>query len=144
RIATDQRRVATGRSLVAEANAVRESQPRASLRLGIAAMNVDPTVEAQASLITTLSQTHYAGTLSGHTAGVYAVAFSPHAQTLATGSVRAVTIWDVTDGAYPIRLAEMPHSGLVVAAAFSRDGRTLATGGRTQKALLWDVSEKSR
>jgi WD40 repeat protein len=74
--------------------------------------------------------------LTGHAAGVHAVAFDPAGGVLATGSVdQTIRLWDVATGRTTAVLE--PRSGYVVAVAFSPDGRTLAAccGG----VRLWDV-----
>src|SRR5262249_44916519 len=67
-------RVATSRSLLFRAESLRGSQAGMSLLLGIAAMQVNPSSEARASLVTTLVDTHYRATLTGHRSEVSAVA----------------------------------------------------------------------
>ncbi|WP_410593674.1 helix-turn-helix domain-containing protein [Amycolatopsis sp. lyj-23] len=76
------------------------------------------------------------GTMPGHTGSVNAIAFSADRHTLATvgGTVR---LWDVTDRPRPRPLAELGQA--VDTAAFSPDGKTLATGGGDHLTRLWDV-----
>src|SRR5262249_5389210 len=64
-------------------------------------------------------------TLSGHTDGVNAVAFSPDGATLASASRdRTVRVWDLATGKTLAPL--LGHSGEVASLAFSPDGATLA------------------
>jgi WD40 repeat protein len=145
-IAQRQARDATGRGLVTQAESLRTSQPRLSLMLDIAADEIDPGPEAQASLVNTLTTSRYAGTLTGHTDQVHAVAFSPHGHILATGSYdSSVTLWDVTDPAKPRRLSTLTgEADEILAVAFSPDGRTLATTDLAGNAYLWDVTNPTK
>jgi WD40 repeat protein len=63
--------------------------------------------------------------LSGHTDGVYALAFAPDGKTLASASGDGTArLWDLTTGRE--RLALHGHDGPVYDVAYSDDGRTLA------------------
>jgi WD40 repeat protein len=71
------------------------------------------------------------------------IAFSPDSKILATkGSDNMVDLWDLTTGK-PRRTLK-GHKREVDTVAFLRDGRWIATGGRTAKendyeVLLWDA-----
>jgi hypothetical protein len=65
--AQQQQKMAVARGLVAQADAARNTDPRTALLLGIAAHRLHNSPETQASLVTTLTSTHYAGSLTGHT-----------------------------------------------------------------------------
>jgi WD40 repeat protein/tRNA A-37 threonylcarbamoyl transferase component Bud32 len=79
-------------------------------------------------------------TLSGHTAPIVAVAFSPDGNWLASSSWdHTVRVWDVRTGNRSLVLSGHSndyHYGL----AFSPDSRYLATTNEDQTAKIWDVS----
>ncbi len=81
------------------------------------------------------------------------IAFSPDGRFLATGggNGRAVTLWDLSDPAKPVRRGSSavpaPAADVstdVESAAFSPDGRTLATGSDDKNVTLWNVSDPDR
>ncbi len=83
---------------------------------------------------------HEKQTMAGHTLFVSSVGFSPDGKTLASGSGdQTVKLWDVATGRELSTLAAgMPAlAGIPISVAFSRDGKTLATGAQLVK--LWDV-----
>jgi len=75
--------------------------------------------------------------LRGHHAAVYAVAFRPDGQRMATASFDHTTkIWDVESG----RLMQsfIGHHDKVLTLAYSADGRLLASAGLDGTVRLWD------
>lgn len=143
-VADDQRRIAVGRGLLAQADAASRDRPRLSLMLGVAALRTDANENARARLVDTLTNSPYIGTLIGHRTRVTATAFRPDGRLVATGAEDATMIlWDVTDIDRPRRRATLTgHPGPVVSLAFSPDGRTLAAGSAQgdSTVTMWDVS----
>jgi WD40 repeat protein len=75
--------------------------------------------------------------LSGHTAGVNSVAWSPDYTRLATASEDGTArVWDAGNGQELLQLSG--HSGAVNQAAWSPDGSQLAAAGDDGTLLLWD------
>jgi hypothetical protein len=134
---------AIARSMVIQAETIRDRDPRSALQFGVAAHQLDPSPLTHASLMRTLLSSRNRGTLTGYTDGLSAVAFSPDGHTLATGSYdRTVILWDLTEHTPPHHIGQplTGHTDGVSAVAFSPDGHTLATAGNDQTVILWDLT----
>jgi hypothetical protein len=142
RVATAQRLAASARELVTRAETQRDTDPRATLRLALAADRLDPHAGARARLFTTLTTTPIKATLTGHTDTVRAVALAADGRTALTGSGDGTAIvWDLTNPTRPARRAALTgHTGAVSAVALAADGRTALTGSTDRTAIVWDRS----
>jgi hypothetical protein len=78
----------------------------------------------------------------GHSAAVYAAAFSPDGARIVTGSGdKTARIWDAATGS--LLKALEGHSEAVSAAAFSPDGARIVTGSWDKTARIWDAATGS-
>ncbi len=133
---------AIARGMVAQADRIRDRDPRGALQLGVAARQFDDSPQTHASLRQTLTSTSHFRTLRSHTNAVFAVAYAPDGRTRATGSAdQTVRLWDLGDRDRPRQLGQplTGHTGGVYNLAFAPDGRTLVSVSLDLTAILWDV-----
>jgi len=79
--------------------------------------------------------------LRGHGENVYAIAFSPTGNQVATASFdKTIRLWDPATGK-EVKSFGGPtgHTGLILAVAFHPAGHSMASGGADNFAKLWDV-----
>jgi hypothetical protein len=98
-IAVQQARVATARQLVAQAQVGFTSDPRTAASLTLAANLLYPGSETDAVLFDQLQRSNIDSTMTGHTGTVEALATSPVARIIATGSKHSAPARSVLIGA---------------------------------------------
>ena len=92
-----------------------------------------------ASLGAAVAQGQAIKELRGHRAAVYAVAFRPDGERMASASFdHTIKVWDVDS--WPGRATFTGHQDKVLALAYSADGRQLASAGLDGTVRLWDVA----
>jgi WD40 repeat protein len=143
RKAEDRQRIATAGQLVAQADNIRKTDPRAALQLGIAAIHLNANPTTEASLVETLTTSHYASTLNGFGGQVTAVALSPDGHTLAAGASNgSLRIWDVSQSHRPVQLGApiTDFHSVVTALAWRPDGKLLLAGDNRELSF-WGMSD---
>jgi len=136
-----QRDQAIYNQVVAEALQSGATDTSLAAQILLAAYRIQPTPDLTSRLLNT-ENTALASPWTV-TAGFFeSVAFSPSGSALATsGSDGAVRLWGMTDPLRPRPLGQLPTSaGGAGVLAFSRNGRTLATGDGSG-IRLWDVAD---
>ncbi|MFI9508044.1 AAA family ATPase [Nocardia sp. NPDC052566] len=155
RAADEQKRSATARLVVAEAEAARASDPRRALQLGIAADRIHSDPGTRASLVGTLAATRYAGTLNGFTDEVRALTYSADGRIVAVGAQHVngqtgyqdvISLWAVSDTGPPRRIGDLRSGGGNFAVMrFAPNSRILLTHGEKvdneETLALWDIAD---
>ena len=109
---------------------------------------IEPTDNVASLQLTISRMPQHIATLSGHTTGIFSVAFSPDGTTLAAGSGDGTAkLWDMATKTNTATLT-LKGDFMVHSVAFSPDGTTLATGlgdenGTNGAVMLWDVATKT-
>ncbi|MEU4688312.1 TIR domain-containing protein [Actinoplanes sp. NPDC023714] len=131
-----QQRVAVNLRLMDRARAMIGGDPRKALMLGVAAQSVHDDPQTREQLSHLAMSTSYAGSL----ADVDEVAALAGQALATTGDGGTVSLWDTSDPADPVRLAQLPP-GEPASLTASRDGKTLAVYDGSPVAALWNVTD---
>ncbi|QYX80495.1 nSTAND1 domain-containing NTPase [Streptomyces akebiae] len=139
--ALDAQREGLSRQLAAQSAALLDSDTDLASLLAIKAYRTSPTREATRSLYAAAA-VPLERRLTGHSATVSALVYSPDGKTLASGGFDGtVRLWDTGTGRTRKVLAgraDADDPDLVRTVAFGPDGRTLATS-HGDDARLWDL-----
>lgn len=85
--------------------------------------------------------------LKGHRAEVYCVAYSPNSENAASAGYDGARLWHIgsarNSDVSAVKCIELTEAGSppIHAVAFSPDGKTLASAGRSKQIDLWNVSD---
>ncbi len=148
--AVRQRDQASYNQVVAEALQFGTGDTRLAAQLNLAAYRIQPTQDLASRLVST-ENTPLPSVTAAAAGFIASVAFSPDGHTMASGDADGTTrLWDVTNPAHPRPIGQPLPSGppsgpagpaVVLSAAFSPDGHTLASGDSDGTIQLWDVTE---
>ncbi|MEV4680621.1 caspase, EACC1-associated type [Streptomyces kurssanovii] len=137
--AQSQRELATYRALLAEADSLRDTDPRSSLALGLAAHALRPGADARRSMFRTLAESPFRGSALLPTEATEAV-LGPDGRTLAAFEDDSLTLWDVARGSSrTTALARLDCDAYTVSFG-GPGGRTLAALCSDDTVSLWDLT----
>lgn len=111
------------RELAVQSELNLDVDPERSILLALAGLDVVYTHEAENALHKAVQGSRVSMTLTGHTAALNDVVFSPDGKRLASSSEDSVRVWDPASGQQLLFLGDRPNASDV---AFSPDGTRLA------------------
>ena len=136
-----QRNQAIYNEVVAEALQASSTDPSLAAQLDLAAYQMQPDSGLGASLLNTENTPLYSLISSEVKGSAGSVAFSPDGHTMATGDGPIVRLWHVNGTARPKPLGHFSANEVITTLAFSKDGRTLASGGPYDPIRLWNITD---
>ena len=140
--ASHQHAIALSRQLAAESLNTDSANPVTARRLAVAAWAVFPTGQALSAITTLLAEQQQQGMLPADSSNVFAVAFSPGGNMLASaGGDGTVRLWNLATG----RTVKILHASArhgVYGVAFSPDGKLLASAGGDGTVRLWNTATR--
>jgi len=143
-------RLAAARSLLAQAEALRPSEPVRALQLAETAHRLHDSPETTSELIADIGATHglpVGSPLQVPGGSLNAFGISPDGRTVATASEDGtVRLWSIEQPAHPTLLATTSTSqnNYMRFVNFSPDGHTLFAIGETRTVWIWDISDQHR
>jgi len=136
--ASHQHAIALSRQLAAESLNIDGTNPVTARRLAVAAWAVFPTGQAASAITTLLAEQQQQGMLPADSSNVFAVAFSPGGNMLASaGGDGTVRLWNLATG----RTVKILHASArhgVYGVAFSPGGNMLASADGDGTVRLWN------
>jgi WD40 repeat protein len=136
-------RTATIRTLVAEAENLRASQPQLSLKLALAAQRLRPSAEARHALVDTLATARFSGS-AARDGRADSSELGPDGRIEAAVVRESIVLNELTDAARPQRLARIDN-GCVPDAdglALDRTARSLAGACQDGSIALWSLKDR--
>ncbi|CAI7976691.1 putative WD40 repeat [Frankia sp. Hr75.2] len=131
--------------LLARADTTKTTDPRAALRLEVAADKISPSQRTRSELLSGLAGVPLLhSSLVGHAGRLRSLALSDDLHTLATSSDGgSAFLWDISDPDDPRQVAGPldNHTGGVSEVAFGNDSGTLVAGGQDGTITMWGISD---